>query len=201
MAEPKPKKPAPRKKPSEPKPLPDLRPEPPTVQDIQPHLDFLYRAAQTIDSQVQFADAKVSGVVLILGIGLADLLRQTRSFLDARDLSPAYGWLSTIACLIAVLAALATVIQVGRTLFPRRRPALGSLFFFGAVAAYDSPEKYAEKVWFSRERELFDAMATQAWNLATIAANKYRHLRLAYTSALVFAIFWALARLGLSLAH
>ena len=182
-------------------PLAAIRPEPQNVQQIQPHLDFLYRASMTMDTAVQFADAKVGGVVLILGIGILDLFRHVRDFLDARDLSPFWGWVSCISCLIAVIAALATVLQVGRTLFPRRRPGLGSLYFFGVVASYPSPREYGDKVWFSRERELFDTMATQAWNLANIASEKYRHLRLAYGAALVFAAFWALARLGLSLAH
>ena len=182
-------------------PLPDIRPEPPTYQDIQPQLDFLYRASETFERAVQFADAKAGGVVLILGIGILDLFRHVRDFLDARDVSAGWGWLATIACLIAIVAALATVLQVGRALFPRSRPGLGSLFFFGVVASYPSPKEYGEKVWFSRERELFDAMAIQAWNLAGIAGEKYRHLRLAYTAALAFASFWAVARLGLSLSH
>jgi hypothetical protein len=150
---------------------------------------------------VQFADAKAGGVVLILGIGILDLFRHVRDFLDARDVSAGWGWLATIACLIAIVAAIATVLQVGRALFPRSRPGLGSLFFFGVVASFPSPKEYGEKVWFSRERELFNTMAIQAWNLAGIAGEKYRHLRLAYTAALVFASFWAVARLGLSLSH
>jgi hypothetical protein len=182
-------------------PLAAVRPEPPTVQDISPQLDFLYRASETFERAVQFADAKAGGVVLILGIGILDLFRHIRDFLDARDASAGWGWLSTIACLVAIAAALATVLQVGRALFPRRRAGLGSLFFFGVAASYPSPKAYGEKVWLSRERELFDAMATQAWNLAGIASQKYRHLRLAYTAALVFATFWAIARLGLSLSH
>jgi pycsar effector protein len=181
-------------------PLAAIRPEPENVQQIQPHLDFLYRASQTMDTAVQFADAKVGGVVLILGIGILDLFRHVREFLDARDLSPFWGWVSCIACVIAVIAALATVLQVGRTLFPRRR-ASSSLYFFGVVASFPSAQDYADKVWFSRERELFDAMAMQAWNLSNIAVEKYSHLRLAYGAALVFAAFWAIARLGLSLAH
>lgn len=181
-------------------PLAAVRPEPPDVQHIQPHLDFLYRASMTMDTAVQFADAKVGGVILILGIGILDLFRNVQKFLDARDLSPFWGWVSCIACVIAVVAASGTVLQVGRTLFPRRR-ASSSLYFFGVVASYPSPQAYAERVWFSRERELFDTMAMQAWNLASIAMEKYRHLRLAYGAALVFALFWALARLGLSLAH
>ncbi len=182
-------------------PLPDIRPEPPTYQDIQPQLDFLYRASETFERSVQFADAKAGGVVLILGIGILDLFRHVRDFLDARDVSAGWGWLATIACLIAIVAAIATVLQVGRALFPRSRPGLGSLFFFGVVASFPSPKEYGEKVWFSRERELFDTMAIQAWNLAEIAGEKYRHLRLAYTAALAFASFWAIARLGLSLSH
>ena len=182
-------------------PLPDIRPEPPTYQDIQPQLDFLYRASETFERSVQFADAKAGGVVLILGIGILDLFRHVRDFLDARDVSAGWGWLATIACLIAIVAAIATVLQVGRALFPRSRPGLGSLFFFGVVASFPSPKEYGEKVWFSRERELFNTMAIQAWNLAGIAGEKYRHLRLAYTAALVFASFWAVARLGLSLSH
>jgi hypothetical protein len=182
-------------------PLPDIRPEPPTYQDIQPQLDFLYRASETFERSVQFADAKAGGVVLILGIGILDLFRHVRDFLDARDVSAGWGWLATIACLIAIIAALATVLQVGRALFPRSRPGLGSLFFFGVVASFPSPKEYGEKVWFSRERELFNTMAIQAWNLAGIAGEKYRHLRMAYTAALVFASFWAVARLGLSLSH
>jgi hypothetical protein len=182
-------------------PLAAVRPEPPTVQDISPQLDFLYRASETFERAVQFADAKAGGVVLILGIGILDLFRHIRDFLDARDASAGWGWLATIACLVAIAAALATVLQVGRALFPRRRPGLGSLFFFGVAASYPSPKAYGEKVWFSRERELFDAMATQAWNLAGIAGEKYRHLRLAYMAALVFATFWTIARLGLSLSH
>ena len=181
--------------------LPDVRPEPPTVQDIQPHLDFLYRAATTIDSQVQFADAKVGGVVLILGIGVLDLFRQLRGFLDARDASAAWGWLSTISCLFAVCAGLLTVAQVGRALFPRSRPGLRSLFFWGVVSTFPSPKEYGDAVWFARERDLFNSMSAQSWNLAGIAVDKYRHLRLAYRAALAFAVFWAIARLGLSLAH
>ena len=36
-------------------------------------------------------------------------------------------------------------------------------------------------------------------DLAGIAGEKFRHLRLAYSAALLFVIGWAFARLGLSL--
>jgi hypothetical protein len=182
-------------------PLEAVRPEPATVDDISPQLDFLYRATEGFERSVQFADAKAGGVVLILGIGILDLFRHMRDFLDARDLSAVWGWMSTVSCVLAVTFGVLAVLQIGRTLVPRTRPGLRSLFFFGVAASFPTPEEYADAVWFSRERELFRSMAIQAWNLAGIAGEKYRHLRLAYAAALAFVTFWALARLGLSLAH
>ena len=184
-----------------PGPLPPWRSEPPTVQEISPQIDFLYRAADNFTQSVQFADAKAGGVVLILSIGILDLFRNLRNFLDARDLSAGYGWTATVAAVIATAFGILTVVQIARTLFPRRRPGMGSLFFFGVVGAFKTPQEYGDAVWLASERELVRTMATTAWNLAGIASEKYKHLRLAYASALAFAIFWAIARLGFSLAH
>jgi hypothetical protein len=184
-----------------PEQLPPGRTEPMNTQELSPQIDFLYRAVDNFTQSVQFADAKAGGVVLILSIGILDLFKHLRDFLDARDLSAGYGWTATIACVIATLFGLLTVGQIARTLFPRRRPGLGSLFFFGVVANYPSAQEYESAVWLASERELVRSMATTAWNLAGIAGEKYKHLRLAYAFALSFAIFWAIARLGFSLAH
>ena len=184
-----------------PPPLPTGRTEPATVEDISPQIDFLYRASENFERAVQFADAKAGGVVLVLSIGVLDLLKNLRQFLDARDLAPAWGWLATISCAVAVVFGIVTVIQIGRALFPRRRPGLGSLFFFGVVGAYPSAKEYGDAVWRSSERELFGSMSATAWNLAGIASEKYRHLRHAYGSAILLVVFWAIARMGLSLAH
>ena len=129
------------------------RPEPAIADDIAPQLDFLYRATENFERAVQFADAKAGGVMLILSIGLIDLLRNIRHFLDARHASPGWGWLATIACLFGILFAIAAVGQVGRTLVPRRRPGLSSLFFFGVVRSFPTPQAYGEAVWRSTERD------------------------------------------------
>jgi Pycsar effector protein len=184
--------------------LPDTHPvpsrrEPAIVDEIAPQLDFLYRVAENFERSVQFADAKAGGVMLILSIGLIDLLRNIRHFLDARHASPGWGWLATIACLFGILFAIAAVGQVGRTLVPRRRSGLGSLYYFGVVRTFPTPQAYGDAVWRSTERELFNSVAISAWNLAGIAGDKFRHLRLAYSAALLFVIGWAFARLGLSL--
>ena len=181
--------------------LPPGRTEPMNTQELSPQIDFLYRAVDSIQQSVQFADAKAGGVVLILSIGMLDLLKNLRNFLDARDLSAAWGWTATIAALVATVLAILTVIQIARALFPRRRAGLGSLFFFGVIANYKSPQEYEQAVWGSSERELVRSMATTVWNLSGIAGEKYKHLRIAYACALLFAVFWAIARLGNSLAH
>jgi hypothetical protein len=184
-----------------PEPLPPGRTEPMNTQELSPQIDFLYRAVDNFTQSVQFADAKAGGVVLILSIGILDLFKNMRQFLDARDLSAAWGWLATISSVIATIFAILTVVQIARTLFPRRRPGLGSLFFFGVVANYPTSTAYEDVVWAASERELFRSMSTTVWNLAGIAGEKYKHLRMAYACALLFAVFWAVARLGLSLAH
>ena len=181
--------------------LPPGRGEPADTQELSPQIDFLYRAVESIQMSVQFADAKAGGVVLILSIGVLDLFKNLRNFLDARDLSAGFGWTATVAALIATAFAIATVFQIARALFPRRRAGLGSLFFFGEIAAFKTPLEYEDAVWRSSERELVRSMATTVWNLSGIAGEKYKHLRIAYGCALLFATSWAIARLGNSLAH
>jgi Pycsar effector protein len=184
-----------------PRRLPPGRTEPMNTQELSPQIDFLYRATDNFTQSVQFADAKAGGVVLILSIGILDLFRNIRPFLDARDISPGWGWLATVSAVIATVFGLLTVVQIARTLFPRRRPGGGSLYFFGVVGHFATPREYEDAVWGSSERELVRSMATTAWNLAGIASEKYKHLRIAYACALLFAVFWAVARLGFSLAH
>jgi hypothetical protein len=184
-----------------PEQLPPGRTEPMNTQELSPQIDFLYRAADNFTQSVQFADAKAGGVVLILSIGILDLFKNIRQFLDARDIAAAWGWLATISSVVATIFAILTVIQIARTLFPRHRAGLGSLFFFGVVAGYPTSRAYEDAVWCASERELFRSMSATCWNLAGIAGEKYRHLRIAYACALLFAVFWAVARLGLSLAH
>ena len=181
--------------------LPPGRTEPMNTQELSPQIDFLYRAVDSIQQSVQFADAKAGGVVLILSIGILDLFKNLRSFLDARDLSAGFGWTATMSALIATVFGILTIIQVARALFPRSRAGLGSLFFFGVIAGFKSAQEYEDAVWRSSERELVRSMATTVWNLSGIAGEKYKHLRRAYAFALLFAIFWAIARLGNSLAH
>jgi hypothetical protein len=183
------------------RPPPELRDEPIRQEDVSPQLDFLYRAENNFMYWVQFADAKAGGVILVLSIGALDVFRNTRNFVNARDLGhPVWGWLSLFSFAVAVLAMGLTVAGVGRTLFPKNVPSRPSDFFFGVVARYPSSEEYDRAVTQKLERDLIDAVALQAWNLARIAQTKYAHLRLAYLGAFFFLVAWAVARTSLSFA-
>ena len=39
--------------------------------------------------------------MLILSIGILDLFRNIRQFLDARDISAVWGWLATVSSVVA----------------------------------------------------------------------------------------------------
>jgi hypothetical protein len=182
-------------------PVPDLHPEPQNVQEISPQLDFLYRAENAFQQWLQFADAKAGGVILILSIGILDLFRRAKDLLNATDLPSSWGYGATISFALAMVCGVLAIFQVGRALFPRHIPGSRSLFFFGSAAAYPSAETYGDAVYGSYERDLIYTMATQAWYLARISREKYRHLRVAYASALLFVVLWGMARLTLSLAQ
>ncbi len=177
------------------------RREPQTYQELSPQLDFLYRAEAEFAQWVQFADAKSGGVILVLSIGALDLLHKAKDFIHARNLHHgAWGWVSLVFFVVAIGALGLTVTGVARTLFPKIRPSKPSLYFFGVVARYPDGESYGEAVTVNREAGIIENVAIQAWNLARIADEKYRHLRHAYAGALLFLVAWAVARITLSLA-
>lgn len=177
------------------------RREPQNYQELSPQLDFLYRAEGSFAHWVQFADAKSGGVVLVLSIGALDLFRHADEFIHAGRLAhPVWGWLSLAAFVVATAAIAVTVGGIARTLFPRIRPSKPSDYFFGVAARYPNGDAYGASVSKKRELDLIEHVAIQAWNLARIADEKYRHLRYAYMGAVLFLGMWAAARIALSLA-
>jgi hypothetical protein len=175
--------------------------EPQTYQELSPQLDFLYHCEAEFSQWVQFADAKSGGVILVLSIGALDLFRHAGDFLRAYDLPhPVWGVISLIFFLLGMCGFALTVKGVASTLFPRIRPSKPSLFFFRVAASYPDGEAYAAAVTKNREAGIIENVAIQAWNLARIADDKYRHLRHAYAGALCLLIAWGVARMALSLA-
>ena len=179
----------------------DPRREPQSYQELSPQLDFLYRCESEFAQWVQFADAKSGGVILVLSIGALDLFHHSKDFIDAHNLHrPAWGWVSLVFFVIGMGAIGLTLNGVAHTLFPRIRASKPSLFFFGVVSRYPDGEAFAEAVKENREAGILENVAIQAWNLARIANDKYRHLRHAYAGALLFLVAWGVARIALSLA-
>ena len=175
------------------------RPEPRTAEEITPQLDFLFRTESSFSVWLQFADAKAGGVFLLLGLGFLDLARRAKEFVHAYDDPSEWGWIASVGFFAAAVFAFLTIFQVARTLFPREKPSKPSLLFFGAVADYSEPAAYRRVVEELREQDMIETVSIQTWNLARIADEKYRNLRLAYLGVTVFLGCWAVARVGLGL--
>jgi|SRR5579859_5798518 len=177
------------------------RREPQTYQELSPQLDFLYHCETEFGQWVQFADAKCGGVIIVLSIAALDLFHHANDFINAHDLPhPAWGWISLVSFALGVGGVLLTLKGVANTLFPRIRESKPSLFFFRVASSYPTADAYAEAVKKNRESGIIDQVAIQAWNLARIADDKYRHLRHAYAGALCLLFAWGVARIALSLA-
>jgi hypothetical protein len=177
------------------------RREPQTYQELSPQLDFLYRAESNFSQWVQFADAKSGGVILVLSIGALDVFHHATDFIHAHNLHhAAWGWISLVAFLAALVGIMLTIAGVANTLFPNIRESKPSLFFFGVAATFPDGDAYGRAVTEKRETEIIEQVSIQAWNLANIANDKYASLRRAYMGALVFLLAWGVARIALSLA-
>jgi hypothetical protein len=177
------------------------RREPQTYQELSPQLDFLYHAQQEFAEWVKFADQKSGGVILVLSIGALDVLHKATDFLHAHNgRHEVWGWISLIGFIAAIGAMGLTLVGVARTLFPRVLQSKPSLYFFGVASQHPDGGSYGAAVESKDEAGLREQVAIQAWNLARIANDKYRHLRYAYLGALLFVIAWAVARVTLSLA-
>jgi predicted permease len=149
---------------------------------------------------VRFGDAKAGGVLVILGLGLADLLDHAARLTAAHDLHSKWGDLATVLFWTALILAGIAVVTVSRALFPRVKATTDSEFFFGTVANYGSGGAYRDAVARLTPEQIEGQLAEQAWELARIADRKYRHTREAYFIALLFLLAWAIARSTLSIA-
>lgn len=137
----------------------------------------------------------------MLSIGALDVFHHAKDFIQAHNMRhEVWGWISLLAFIGAMGAIGLTVFSVAGTLFPRARKSKPSLYFFGVAARYPTGEAYAAEVEKRNEAGIREQVSIQAWNLANIATDKYKHLRRAYGSALLFLIGWAAARIALSFA-
>lgn len=182
------------------------------------HREFLEKALSTAAAWTRYADPKALAVLVLLGLGLSDLIRNASRFArpashagSTCDLVSVSGHgcgsvLATAGFVIACAAALAVVYFVTVALFPRLSPKgllagdrAGPLpksrFYFGEVSRYGSQEAYYQAVLACSQQDLMRDLAGQVYEVAKVGAAKHLAARRAYVAVLVFLVFWAAARL------
>lgn len=167
------------------------------------HRDFLYKAYSEFQNVIRFGDAKAAGVVVLLGLGLADLLKK------APQLSVAYrehsgdlsGCVSSIAFWLALPIAVVVVASVMKALFPQLRASDPSLFFFGDIQKRATAGDFISEVRALPERGLADEVAKQVWQLSVIASSKMNWVKKSYYAVLGFLGLWAIARIAFFIAE
>jgi hypothetical protein len=171
----------------------------------QAHDVFLYRALTAAGEWARFADPKALGVLVLLGVGSADLVKNSHRLVDAHLKSGSWATVATAAFWAAVVLGGATIFFVSFAVFPRLRhwpwkklQDEGSLFYFGGVAQFESAEAYERAVKSKAPVELTSELAGQVWRLARIAKAKHDWTRHAYVCVLAFLLAWAVARIGLA---
>jgi hypothetical protein len=174
----------------------------PPGQDASAGADFAEKALASGAEWARFADPKLFGVLVFLGLGVADLVEYAHRLWDAHNGPSAWGWLATVSFVIAAALAVLTVTCTTLGLFPRMKSAgTGrSLFYFGGIATFASPRDYEAAVRDRTPEELERELIDQAWEIARIARYKLDWARRGYLAVVAFLAAWAVARIALSFA-
>jgi hypothetical protein len=158
--------------------------------------EFLGQTLDRFQQWIQLADAKAGFVLVVLGLGAADLVDRARALSDAHNLASNWGTAATWLFWMACIAAAATVSSVSITLFPRVKAQSRSLAFFGDVAQFKTSEEYGQEVEGLTRKRVDEAVGSQVWQLARIATTKYRWLRRSYVWVILFMVLLFSARLS-----
>lgn len=162
--------------------------------------EFYEKALAANSDWTRFADPKAFGALVFLGLGLADLVGRADALVHAHRLKADEGDVATFAFWTAAILAAVAVFAVAHAVFPRVKPKTQSLFFFGAVASYDTVDEYRTEVEKLDARALEDQISSQVWEVSRVAAAKHRAAKWAFYCVLAFLAAWAVARVALSLA-
>lgn len=187
------------------------------------HRDFLERALTSASEWARFADPKLLGVLVLLGLGAKDLVDHAHRFLHPHEPATATcdvlflhasghscaGIGATVGGILAAAFAAATVVFLTHGLFPRLRMrgllrgeqttgAINSMFYFAEVARHGSQQAYRVAVKQKTEQELLDDIAGQVYEVSTIASSKHLSAQRAFALVLIFLVIWGAARIALS---
>jgi Family of unknown function (DUF5706) len=161
--------------------------------------EFVEKALSAAGEWARFADPKLFGVLAFLGLGVASLVSHGHPLWDAHKQHTVWGWLATGAFVTAAALAVLTVVFATLGLFPRVDLQHGtSLFYFGGIAGYKTPDAYEAAVRAKTASQLESELANQAWEVAQIARRKHTWARRGYYAVIGFLVAWVLARVALT---
>lgn len=188
-----------------------------------PHRDFLEAALSAAGEWTRYADPKVLGVLVLLGLGINDLVGHAGRFVHPHEPVTARcvlldasghtceGIAATTLFFVACVLAALVVVFVTSALFSRLRmkTVLGrkdvdagaprSLFFFSEIRRFTSQEEYAAAVLATSEHDLLRDVAGQVYELSAVAHKKHVATQRAYLAALAFLVAWVAGRVLLSM--
>lgn len=151
---------------------------------------FLYASVERFADWVKYEDAKAGGVTAVATLAATDLMGHVG---DAAKTNLSRAWIFWLAVGSLAVTALAVV----RVWWPRTTtegPA--TIYFWGKVAGMSESEYQAAA---RDQKQVDDAVASQAWELACIMKVKSHRVKLAMASVFVFVVLWLAARSALSL--
>lgn len=169
------------------------------------HQEFFEKTLTGAGEWSRFADPKVLGALVFLGLGMANLVKLADPLWKAHREHNVGGWLATGGFVAACAFAALVVLGASFALFPQLQPggrtgkgSPKSLLFFAHVAEFDDPAKYERAVLKKTPDELRSDIASQAWAVSRVASRKHRWAQRAYVCAVLFLVAWATARIALS---
>ena len=177
---------------------------------------------------VQYGDTKVGFVLVVLGLGLANLADASGSLIDS-DTSSRWGLVARGSYWLALTSAALAVFYLGATVLPyaprpdgdgKQRlpwPRAGSLWFrfgqgdkvnykespyyFRDVASRESADVFHKVVSTLSSERLIRDEAFEVYGLAKIAEMKVACTKWALLYSACFLLLWLIAKAALALSH
>ena len=152
-----------------------LTDRPPVPSHLDPAVALAFRTP--LQEHVASADGKSAGVLTLLGLMFTVTARLGATLGDTLEGSGPIKWLA-LALLIGFAGlAVATVVQMFRTISPRFPGAEPSLAFFGDIARMDR-EEYLRRVKSLTSEDALLQILRYNHTTSTIVQNKFRQLQL-----------------------
>jgi len=159
---------------------------PPVPRHLDPASAIAYRTP--IQEHVGSADGKAAGVLTLLGLMFTVLARMGGTLSDVLASRSPIRWVILTLLVGFAASAVATVVQMFRTISPRFPAAQPSLAFFGDIARLDRAE-YMRRVMQLSADEALQQIVSYNHTSARILVLKFRQLNLGL-KAFKLAVTW-----------